>query len=256
MSSPGTDAALEIAVRLVTHAGEQAAERQAGVLEQIKPGMATLTGAVVTEVDLAVERFVDDELARLCPDDGLLGEEYADRPGSSGRTWVVDPVDGTLNYARRLGPWSVVLSAWRGDSPELVAVWTDGRVWTATAGGGAHLDGVPLTLPPQEVEAGGIVSLPAVLVGVAAEAGWLPRVVSSSAAQICEVADGRSTGSVRLRGERRDLHGPALLVHEAGGVVTDRRGRPWDGASQGLVMARAGAHAELLALVERVAAPA
>jgi len=240
--------ALELAVELVTSGGQVAADRQDAVVELAKPGSETLTGAAVTDVDLAVERAVDEALAVRCPDDGLVGEEYADRSGTSGRTWWVDPVDGTLNYARRLGVWSVVLSAWQGDDPELVAVWSGGRVWTATRGGGAFRDGVRLELPA-EPEAGGIVSSSAGLAGAVQRAGWLARIVDSSAAQVCQVADGRAVGSVRSRGNRRDLHGPALLVSEAGGVVTDTSGDPWDASSAGLVMGRSGAHAGLLALL-------
>lgn len=249
-SSAGPDAleALVFAGELVTRCGHEATRRQAGVLERRKPA-AALTGSVVTDVDLDVEQAVDVALAQRFPDDGLLGEEQVDRAGTSGRTWVVDPVDGTLNYARRLGPWSVVLSAWRGDVPELVAVWTGGVLYTAARGHGAFRDGQRLHLPGSAVEAGGIVRVPASLVPAVVRAGWLPKIVESSAAEVASVADGRVTGSVRLRGDRRDLHGPALLVAEAGGVVTSPDGGPWDGTTTGLVMATPGAHAALLRLV-------
>jgi len=242
--------ALAFAGDLVSRCGQEAAQRQAGVREQRKPAEA-LTGSVVTQVDLDLERAVDAALAERFPEDGLVGEEEVDRPSTSGRTWVVDPVDGTLNFARRLGPWSVVLSAWRGDTCELVAVWTGGVLYTAARGHGARRDGEVLALPATDVEAGGIVRAPAALVAAVAAAGWLPKIVESSAAEVAQVADGRVTGTVRLRGDRRDLHGPALLVAEAGGTVTDLDGGPWDGASSGLVLSTAGAHAALLELVPR-----
>ncbi|SDQ39076.1 inositol monophosphatase family protein [Quadrisphaera sp. DSM 44207] len=246
--------ALAFAGDLVTRSGHEAARRQVGVVEQRKPA-AALTGSVVTEVDLDVELAVDAALRERYPHDGLVGEERVDRAGTSGRTWVVDPVDGTLNYARRLGPWSVVLSAWRGDACELVAVWTGGVLYTAARGRGAHRDGERLQLPATEVEAGGIVRVPAALVPAVVRAGWLPKIVESSAAEVASVADGRVVGSVRLRGERRDLHGPALLVAEAGGTVTAPDGGPWDGATRGLVLAAPGAHAALLDLVPAQAVP-
>ena len=242
--------ALAFAGDLVSRCGAEATERQAGVRELRKPAEA-LTGSVVTQVDLDLERAVDAALAERFPGDGLVGEEEVDRPSTTGRTWVVDPVDGTLNFARRLGPWSVVLSAWRGDACELVAVWTGGVLYTAARGHGARRDGELLALDPTEVEAGGIVRTPAALVADVARAGWLPKIVESSAAEVAQVADGRVTGTVRLRGDRRDLHGPALLVAEAGGTVTDLAGGPWDGASAGLVLSAPGAHAALMGLVPR-----
>jgi myo-inositol-1(or 4)-monophosphatase len=240
--------ALAFAGDLVTRCGQEAARRQHGVAERHKPA-AALTGSVVTDVDLDLERAIDAALAERFPDDGLVGEEEVDRRDRSGRTWVVDPVDGTLNYARRLGPWSVVLSAWRGDAPELVAVWTGGVLYTAAAGHGARRDGERLALASREAERGGIVRVPAALVPATARAGWLTKIVESSAAEVASVADGRVTGSVRLRGDRRDLHGPALLVAEAGGTVTAPDGGAWDGATTGLVLGHPGAHAALLDLV-------
>jgi myo-inositol-1(or 4)-monophosphatase len=244
------DDALNLAAALVAECGAYAAQRQAMVPELAKPAPGgTLSSTVVTEVDVEVERRVDAALAAAVPDDGLIGEEYADRPGRSGRTWHVDPVDGTLNYARRLGPWSVVLSAWRDGACELVAVYTQGSVYTARRGGGAFVDDEPLVLAGGEVEPGGIVRVPSRLAAAATTAGWLARSVDSSATELCQIADGRVTGTVRLHGHPRDLHGPALLVAEAGGVVTDLSGGPWSASSTGLVVSAAGAHSQLLDLV-------
>ena len=249
MSAPPDDLleALDFAGQLVSRCGHEAAARQRGVVEHAKPG-GSLAGAAVTDVDLDLERAIDEAVAQRYPGDGLLGEEGADRAGTSGRTWVVDPVDGTLNYARRAGPWSVVLCAWAGDDPLLAAVWTDGVLYTAATGRGAWLDGAPLALRDSEAEVGGIVRVPAALAGAADAAGWLTRTVESSAAELVAVADGRSTGAVRLRGDRRDLHGPALIAQEAGATVTDLDGGQWTGASPGLVLAHPGAHAALLEL--------
>ncbi len=77
---------------------------------------------IVTSADLAAERFVTDTLERLRPDDGLLGEEGAARASSSGRTWVVDPVDGTWNFANHIASWCSAVALVRGDPEELVPV--------------------------------------------------------------------------------------------------------------------------------------
>jgi myo-inositol-1(or 4)-monophosphatase len=246
-----TDDALAFAAGLVQACGEYAAAQQAGVAEEKKKDAPSLSGAVVTAVDLEVERRVDAALADRFPADAFVGEEYALRPGTSGRTWHVDPVDGTLNYARRLGPWSVVLSAWTDERCDLVAVWTQGVLYTAARGRGAWRDGERLRLPVSDVERGGLVRVPARIAAAALAAGWLARSVDSSATEMCQVADGRITGTVRLGGHPRDLHGPALLVEEAGGRVTDLSGGEWTSSSTGLVAAATGAHAALLELVPR-----
>jgi len=230
--------ALVFAAGLVSRLGEVATRRQGTATERRKPA-ALLTGSVVTDVDLDLEQAIDDALRRRFPDDGIQGEEGTDRAPADphrGRTWVVDPIDGTLNYARRLGPWSVVVSAWRDQQVESVAVWTDGSLYTAAAGRGATRDGRRLRLA-DEPEPGGVVRAEARLLPALQAAGWLPKMVESSAAEIASIADGRVMGTVRHGGHRRDLHGPALLVSEAGGAVVPLDDAPLSGTTRGLLIA-------------------
>lgn len=259
-STDDAQEALEFVAALVTRLGQEATRRQAGAVEQRKPA-AALTGSVVTDVDLETERAVDEALRERFPEDGIIGEEGADRPPADaehGRTWVVDPIDGTLNYARRLGPWSVVVSAWRGprEHPQVesVAVWTGDHLYTAVAGRGAFVrvggpDAEPRRLHLEgPAEPGGVVRAGAGVLGAVKEAGWLAKVVESSAAEVVSIADGRVMGTLRLGGDRRDLHGPALLVAEAGGAVVPLDGEPLSGVSRSLVLAHPGAADGLVAL--------
>jgi myo-inositol-1(or 4)-monophosphatase len=241
--------ALDFVGDLVSRLGEVATRRQRSAIERHKPA-ALLTGSVVTDVDLDLEQAIDDALRRRFPDDGVQGEEGADRAPADprhGRTWVVDPIDGTLNYARRLGPWSVVVSAWRDQQVESVAVWTGGALYTAAVGRGATRDGRRLWLDG-EAEQGGIVRAEASLLPAVQRAGWLPKIVESSASEIVSIADGRVMGTVRRGGNPRDLHGPALLVSEAGGAVVSLDGAPVDGATRGLVVAHPDVVENLLTL--------
>ena len=242
--------ALTFAGALVSRLGEVAAQRQGSVVEHRKPA-ALLTGSVVTDVDLDLEQAIDDALRRRFPDDGIQGEEGVDRPPADpqhGRTWLIDPIDGTLNYARRLGPWSVVVSAWRDEQVESVAVWTDGALYTAAAGRGATRDGRPLQLS-DEVEPGGVVRAEAALLPAVAAAGWLPKTVESSAAEIVSIADGRVMVTISRFGHPRDLHGPALLVAEAGGAVVPLDDAPLSGATRGVIVAHPHLVDQLLTIV-------
>ena len=65
---------------------------------------------VVTAADHAAEELVESTLRRLRPDDGIVGEEGAEAPSRSGRTWVIDPVDGTYNFLSGLGTWCSALA--------------------------------------------------------------------------------------------------------------------------------------------------
>lgn len=94
------DAAL--AADVVREAGLLARElRATGLTVDTK----TSVSDVVTAADHAAERLVVDHLATWRPEDGVLGEEGAERPSASGRTWVIDPVDGTYNFVNGLSWW-------------------------------------------------------------------------------------------------------------------------------------------------------
>ena len=89
-----------------------------------------------------------ERIAQLRPHDGVLGEEGEDTPGTSGITWVLDPIDGTVNYLYGLPQYGVSVAAVYG--PPRTREWTalagavfdgSGRLWSAGAGHGAWLDG-------------------------------------------------------------------------------------------------------------------
>lgn len=62
---------------------------------------------LVTHVDRSVEQFISERIGNLFPDDGIFGEEGSSQPSLSGRTWIIDPIDGTFNYVRKSNDWSI-----------------------------------------------------------------------------------------------------------------------------------------------------
>ncbi|AEG44533.1 inositol monophosphatase family protein [Isoptericola variabilis] len=230
---------------------------------------ATKSSAVdpVTEMDRAVEELLRARIAAARPDDAILGEEGVDVAGTSGLTWVVDPIDGTVNYLYGVASYAVSVAVVAG--PADPARWTalagavhsvvDGRTWTAARGQGATCDGRALRINEPQ-------SLGACLVGTgfgyaAARRAHqarvlthvLPRVrdirrLGSAAIDLCLLAE----GGLDLYYERGlnpwDLAAGALVAAEAGAAVTGLRGEP-----AGTTMAVAGAAprvAELVRLLE------
>ena len=97
ISDHRNDSDAELAAALVRHAGQLALRMRASGLDaEVK----TSVSDVVTEADRAAEKFVADVLEALRGDDGVIGEEGASRASSTGRTWVIDPVDGTYNFSQ------------------------------------------------------------------------------------------------------------------------------------------------------------
>ncbi|MFC0508691.1 inositol monophosphatase family protein [Micromonospora costi] len=147
-SAPTPRELLTIAVEVARDAAATAYRMRAeGV--SVAATKSTVTD-VVTAADRAVERQVLDALAALRPDDAVLGEEYGEgevRDAPSGVRWIVDPIDGTVNYLYGL-PHSAVSLAAEVDGVVVAGVVRNvstGEEWTATAGGGAWHDGERLS---------------------------------------------------------------------------------------------------------------
>ena len=106
------------------------------LLVETKPDMTP-----VTEADTAVERAVRDRLSAERPGDVVVGEEYGVAPGDGDRRWIIDPIDGTKGYVRRLPVWATLLALEvRGElTAGVVSAPALGRRWWAGRGLGAHL---------------------------------------------------------------------------------------------------------------------
>lgn len=228
---------------------------------------------VVTAMDLASEELVRRLLARLRPDDGVLGEEGGHRPGTSGVTWVVDPIDGTVNYLYGLPAYAVSVAAVVGEPTP--ATWTalagcvhapaTGETWTAGRGVGAYLDGRRLTLaaaPPLDrclLGTGFGYRAQRRAAQAAVLAALLPRVrdvrrMGAAAIDLCQVATGRLDLYYERGLQPWDLAAGALVVVEAGGAVTGLRGAP---AGEAMTVAGApGRVDELAAILAEQAADA
>ena len=226
---------------------------------------------VVTAMDLASEELLRRRIAQLRPGDGILGEEQGYEPGTTGVTWVVDPIDGTVNYLYGLASWSVSVAAVVGPpgaGPDVAPdpqTWTalaaavhapaDGRTFLAGRGQGATLDGAPLTVnEPKPLELslvgtgfGYLVERRRAQAAIVAELLPLVRDIrrlGSAALDLCAVA----AGGLDLYYERGlapwDLAAGALVAQEAGAVVTGLHGR-----AAGPEMTVAGAPGTIEALV-------
>lgn len=202
---------------------------------------------VVTEMDLAAEDLIRQYIGARRPDDGFLGEEGADVPGSSGVRWVVDPLDGTVNYLYGLPGWAVSIAA-EVDGEALVGVVEvpmRKETFYAVRGGGAFRNGEPVrcrTAPPfsQALIATGFGYLTARRDHQAAVVReLLPQVrdirrSGTGALDLCEVGCGRLDGFYERGLHRWDFAAGALFASEGGALVGGRFGEP---ASEELTMA-------------------
>lgn len=98
---------------------------------------------IVTQMDKKAETFIVQSILAARPDDGMIGEEGADIESKSGITWVIDPLDGTVNYFYGLPGWNVSIAAKDKDGSVVgvVTAPTINSTWWATRGGGAFFNG-------------------------------------------------------------------------------------------------------------------
>ena len=216
----------------------------------------------VTEVDRTAERAITSVLAEHRPDDGILAEEGSGN-ATSGRRWIIDPLDGTVNFIHGIPQVAVSVALWEDDEAQ-VGVVIDairGEEFTARAGHGMTLDGglrgvsdtptlqnaVVATGFPYDHSAHAaeyVAGIQAVLEHVNGI-----RRIGSAALDLAWVAAGRFDAYWEMQVAPWDMAAGVVLVREAGGLVTRTDGAPIRTVSAGILAANEQLHAPMLDLV-------
>lgn len=185
----------------------------------------------VTEADKAVEQFVTTRMAALFPEDAFLGEEHGGTSTGLFR-WVIDPIDGTSNYARGRNRWCISLGLMHRDIPVagIIEAPAIGETFTAKKGKGAFLNGRPIKASTTENIKEAMVELgwsPYVPEGWYPEKmqklllkGIMPRSLGSGALALADVACGRSDGYHEYVIFLWDVAAALVLLEEAGACVS------------------------------------
>jgi myo-inositol-1(or 4)-monophosphatase len=187
---------------------------------------------MVSDADRAAEAAISRLLHAERPEDGVLGEEGADAVGSSGRRWVIDPLDGTTNYLYRYRAWcvSVALEDAEGGLVGVVHDPLAGETFRASRGGGAFVNEEPIRVRDSSVLERALIGTgfgyePSVRAGQAElMLRVLPRVrdirrAGAAALDLCHVAAGRLDGYFERGVKPWDWAAGAVIVSEAGGRV-------------------------------------
>ena len=245
MPSPSDPARLlHLAVATAREAAQLVARRRDTAAQQVD--VKSSPTDVVTAVDTAAEELITTRLLTARPDDGLLGEEGSARPGTTGVRWVVDPIDGTVNFLYDFPAYAVSIAAQVDGVTQVGAVLNvaTGVLFTATAGGGAFLS-TPARPEPVRLAGSRPASLEQTLVATgfgyqadrrraqgAVVAALLPEIrdirrAGSAALDLCAAAAGRVDAYYELGLNPWDHAAGALVAAEAGLVVTGLPGRPF-----------------------------
>jgi len=198
---------------------------------------------VVTNADYASERLVIDAIKARFPGDAILAEESGEHSGvlrddgsHNGRTWVIDPLDGTVNYANGIPFYCVSIGLVVDDRPTVGVIFDPARddLYTATVDGPACLDGEPIRASTKETLSDYVVSLAVIGPGgLSRERRIAPRIrihrrMGSAALALAYVSNGRFDAFVQNGGlSPWDVAAAGLIAERSGAVVTSIDGGPW-----------------------------
>jgi len=221
---------------------------------------------LVTEIDRRCERAVVDRLHAAFPDHQILAEEGSVRESASRYRWIIDPLDGTTNYAHGYPRFCVAI-ALEESGRVLLGVVLDpvlDEEFVAVLGGGATLNGRPIRVSGQTR-----LLLSLLATGFAYDVRENPdnnldyfeafmleaqavRRDGSAELNLCYTAMGRFDGFWEMQLSPWDVAAGALIVREAGGVVTDFEGRPNETDGRRIVASNGKIHAPMLEIIQRI----
>jgi myo-inositol-1(or 4)-monophosphatase len=255
---------LQLATDLARRAGEMLL---AGYGDPGEVRTKSTTVDLVTQYDLESEAFLLAEIHAAFPQDAVLSEETGPQ-GSGNHCWVIDPLDGTTNFAHALPIFSVSIACLRAGEPALGVVYAPvlGELFSASSDGPAQLNGDPIEVSSQDNLGSALM-----VTGFPYDVRQRPdnnldhyrgfalrtlgvRRLGSAALDLCYVAAGRFDGYWEVETHPWDFAAGALIAQRAGALVSQINGRPpsWR-QSCSIVASNPGLHPKIL---EQLARPA
>ena len=254
---------LAVAVEAARRAGQLLRDARGGLHRISYKGSPT---NLVTEMDRSAEALIVEHLLGAFPTHGVLGEEGGARSGVSGYRWLVDPLDGTTNYAHGLPVFAVSVALERDGVVELGVGYdpTRDECFVAERGQGATLNGEPIQVSatrnlgesllstgfPYDIRTTAETNL-AEYAALSLRARAVRR-LGSAVLDLCYVAAGRFDGFWELALGPWDMAAGGLIVQEAGGRVTDVLGGPWRLDGPGMLASNGQIHGGILAVLAEV----
>jgi myo-inositol-1(or 4)-monophosphatase len=214
-----------------------------------------------TQMDHESEKLIVSEILAARPDDGLIGEEGANRESKSGVTWVIDPIDGTVNYLYDIPGWCISIAAKDKDGGLAGVVYSPATqsLWKAHRGGGAFLNGNlikcndPVALNRALVGSGFAYDLEKRKIQAALIARLLPEIrdlrrLGACAVDICHVASGSLDAYFEAGVNEWDYAAAGLIATEAGAMISIDTGI-WNGEKNMVIVAGPALHPALSAQI-------
>jgi len=218
---------------------------------------------LITEADIESEKQIIETIRNTFPDHAILAEESGNHRGTDEFQWIIDPLDGTTNYAHQLPIFSISIALAKEDEIVLGLVLNpmDGELYSAIAGKGAALNGTPIKVSTTAsvfesllvtgfpYNFGEIVEPAMKRFRICQEASQGVRRLGSAALDICYVAGGRFDGFWEQNLQPWDKAAGVIIAAEAGAVITNFAGQPFSISQNEILVSNGRIHQEMLQLL-------
>jgi len=218
--------------------------------------------SIVTEADTAVEKFVRKQIKKEFPSHTIMGEEFGGKI-SNGYVWVIDPIDGTTNYARGGSLFSISLGLMKNKKLVCGVVYAPAlnELYYASRGKGSFLNGGEIKSSNKKLNES-IVSIGFAIRRDIAKGKKIIkllfppkvyrfRINESAALSLCYVASGKYDACIDPSLNLWDIAAGALIVEEAGGKVSAFSGKVWNPAEKGILASNPRIHKELIRILHK-----
>lgn len=246
-------------IRAAYRAGEILKNRFGRLISVTKKGAIDL----VTAADIESEQVIVETIRERFPDHTILAEESGALEGDPQYRWIIDPLDGTTNFAHNLGIFAVSIAFAHKDDLLMGMVFNpiDGEFFTGFKGGGAYLNNQPISVTPRKSVNDSLLctgfpydldcrpaSLMTRFANCLAVAQGIRR-LGSAALDLCYVACGRFEGFWEENLNPWDTAAGVVIVQEAGGKVTDFSDRPFHIDKKQILSTNGKIHSEMISLL-------
>lgn len=206
---------------------------------------------LVTEVDVNIERYLTETILAEFPGDHIHAEELSNAQPVEGRTWVIDPIDGTVNFAHSIPLYGIQCCLFVDSQPKLSVIYLpcQQEMYTAVAGYGCYLNGEKVTVDTSVTEDNAVISTGDFthksdrLAAIQYRAvGYLyPRIAKlrmygTAAVDCAWLAAGRLSATIFTTRNLWDIAPGILMCQEAGGIVLGIDGKPYDFTQDGVML--------------------
>lgn len=221
-------------------------------------------GDIGTDIDLKSEKFIIDLIKKNFPDHTILSEEAGLDEKKSEYAWIIDPIDGTLNYFHGVEPFCVGLCVIKNDEPIISAIYNPSRdrFYFAEKGKGATMNGNPISVSKRDLKNSVIMThisskketrdrlLPNM--EKIYSSGLHMRMFGSGFSDMTYVAAGNFDVMFQIKTNIWDIFPGVLLIEEAGGRITDIKGKKIGIKSDSVLATNGVSHGEIVSLLKDI----